>query len=231
MIGVVIPTCSEGKTLLKELDARLIYQDNAFEIYESTVAKRDVLIVLTGYGKVKIGNALSYLRNNYQIDCLIGVGNCGSLDCKTRFFDIAISCDAVQSDVNFTSLGYERGEIPGTNMIYYPSSQGLINAACNATKKLGYQTWIGRFASGDRFVARNNVSERIKNMYDADFIDSECGCCGEMAGIYGIPYLYIKGISNRAGNNAVNEYLENANEANQRACCTVYEMLKCLTTD
>ena len=28
MIGIVIPTCSEGLTLLKKVNANLIYQDN-----------------------------------------------------------------------------------------------------------------------------------------------------------------------------------------------------------
>ena len=49
--------------------------------------------------------------------------------------------------------------------------------------------------------------------------------------MYNIPYLYIKGISNRAGNNAVNEYLENAEKANEKACNVVFEMLKWLTVE
>ena len=231
MIGIVIPTCSEGLTLLKKVNANLIYQDNNIEVYESTSFKNDVLLVLTGYGKVKLANGLSYIKNNYQIDCLIGVGNCAAMDCKSHILDIALSNDSVQSDVNFTALGYNRGEIPNTQLTYYDSSQGLINAACNATKKLCYPTWIGRFASGDRFVARRNTSEAIKNTFNADFIDSECGSCGEFASMYNIPYLYIKGISNRAGNNAVNEYLKNAEKANEKACNVVFEMLKWLTVE
>lgn len=70
--------------------------------------------------------------------------------------------------------------------------------------------------------------EYIRTCYDSQFVDMECGSSGEIAFIFNIPSVFVKGISNLANNKAAINYQTYSYQANQYSNKVVLQMLKSL---
>ena len=229
MICIFASEQGDFKTLLEKSE---IISEERFGkgiITKALLHGEKVLFVATGYNKVNLGLSAGYVLEKYKIDTIIGLGNCGYLgNGQLKAGDIAISSSAVQYSVNSTAIGYPDTVIPGVGLGVFPCSTKLINLAQESCKKLNYGYLTGKIATAETFVADNHERNLIASKYTSQFIDMECGSSAQISYIYGIPAVFIKGVSNFANNNASSDYNNYSAYANTRACDVVYCMLQCL---
>ena len=105
------------------------------EFIEGTLRGRSVVIVKCGVGKVNAGICANTLINNFGCTRIINTGVAGSLNNDINIGDIVVSVDAVQHDIDATALGFEKGEIPYTDMRVFSADAGLRQAAVRAAKE------------------------------------------------------------------------------------------------
>lgn len=230
MLCILAADCEDIKTLLNKTNIIKKYNCGISNVFLCYRKGHKYLIATTGYGKVNIGTTLGQLLSKYDIDKIIGVGNCASL-CQdyAKLGSIAISICSLQYDVDFQALGCPPTILPNFNIGTYPCNKNLVKLARQSCAKCGYHSAAGLFISADKFISNTNAANHLKDTFNGNFLDVECGNIGQIACMYNIPYVCVKGISNYANNSASTCYDENESQANAKACNVVNCMLNELT--
>lgn len=89
-----------------------------------------------------------------------------------------------------------------------------MEIAKHACYELGYKCKAGKIATSEKFIADNREKSYIAEKYCSDFIDMECGCAAEIAYIFKIPVVFVKGISNYADSDADYNFKAYVNQSN-----------------
>ncbi len=226
MIGIFGSSMEDLQHLIDQTDVKNTNKFGKAVVMEGILNGRAVLLVSTGYNKVNLGMATGFINDNYCVNSMIGVGNCGYMeDDGMNICDIAIGSSSVQYSVNSSAIGYPETVIPGVGLGEFFSSPKLTELAENTVNELGYNSLTGKVATGEQFIADDIERDLISDKFNSQFIDMECGAVAQNGFISNTPVVFVKGISNFAGDDAPMEYQQYADAANSRACDVVAAMV------
>ena len=160
----------------------------------------------------------------YKPKFIINTGVAGGLLEEMNIGDIAISCSAVQYDVDTSILGDPKGFISTINMIRLPCSKRLINVLLENNKQ--DKIFSGIIASGDQFIASKEKLMYIKNEFDAVACDMESASIAQVCYLNSVEFLSIRSISdNIYKHNSNLDYekfkLQSANTASRIVCSLI----------
>ena len=122
-IGIIGAMDSEVYTLKDDTTDKKITQLAGMEFVEGKLRGKSVVIVKCGVGKVNSGICADLLINHFGCNKIINTGVAGSLNNDINIGDIVVSVDAVQHDFDATALGFEKGQIPYTDMCIYEADE------------------------------------------------------------------------------------------------------------
>lgn len=227
MIGI-IGAMEEEVTHLKEaMDIEEIAEYAAMKFCRGTLCGKDVVIVQSGIGKVNAAICTQILVDKFQADTLINTGVAGSLDARIDIGDIVISSDAIQHDMDTTIFGDPLGQIPRLDTFSFPADAELIEKAKAANEKVNpeVQTFVGRVASGDQFVADRAVKDKIVDHFQAYCTEMEGAAIAQAAYLNKVSYVIIRAISDKADNSAAMDYPDFERRAIKQNVRLVKELL------
>ena len=176
----------------------------------------DFLILISGIGKVLSAAALTDAIMNYpDISCIINIGVGGSLQPDLiGVFDVVISRDCVQHDLDTSAIGDPVGFVSGICKIYFESNQDLNNDLAEVCRSLGLNYTISTVTTGDRFIVDKDEKRKLVETFDSASCDMESAAYATVADIYNIPFTSLRLISDAGGDG--NEYENNLDE-----CCLI----------
>ncbi|UZK63912.1 5'-methylthioadenosine/S-adenosylhomocysteine nucleosidase [Mycoplasma mycoides subsp. capri] len=162
---------------LKKTSAELIIDNDILKLYQY----QDILLCISGIGLVNASCCLSYILNHYQIDQILNIGTCGSLNQDFKQNDIVIVNKAYYFSVDVTGFNYSYGQIP--KLPKYFLANNFLNLS------LDYK--ICNIASGDVFINKSeHLTQFINKINDKiDIVDMEA------CSLFHVAYLYKKPIS------------------------------------
>lgn len=206
MLAIVSPEECYASYLLDSLSYKKKKVDNNFSIYECEYDNHVFVLLISGYGKVGMTNALRYLIDNYNIKIILSIGTGGAISGYNDIFDVVIPRSTLQFDVDYSPLGYNPGQFPNVNEFVYKTNEEVneLIKKCCINKNVNYVE--GSCASADMFVNNHNLSNSIKREYNAFLVDCESGVIGEFCHLNNIEYSCIKVVSNFANESAVKHY-------------------------
>lgn len=178
--------------------------------YTGNFYGKDVVLVKSGVGKVNVASCTQLLIDKFNISKIIFTGVAGSLNSSLNIYDVVISEDSVQHDVDGTALGMEKGQIVFENLREFKSDSQLKNLAYQIAKEEELNPFIGRILSGDQFIQNSKKSKELRDYFKGDCVDMETAAFAHVCEINKISYLAIRSISDKADNSAevdFNEFL------------------------
>lgn len=180
------------------------------EFLEGSMGGTEVLVAKTGIGKVNAAILAGTAVLEYRASRIIFTGVAGAIDRFLDIADVVISSDLVQHDVDVTCLGYERGRIPGERGLRFTADPALVRAAWEAAVEvLGEgRVKIGTIATGDQFIGDRARCAEIGAMFGALAVEMEGGAVAQVASRFGIPFVVLRAISDRADGSAGMDYKE-----------------------
>lgn len=200
----------------------------------------DVVISCGGIGKVCAAFSTQILISEFNTDLIINTGIAGSTDKTLNIFDIVVSNDAVQHDVDATFFGYAKGQVPKTKSPFWKADEKLISAAIKAFDSMKKEkdfenlTQIkikeGRIASGDVFVANENLKNEIVKNFSPLCVEMEGAAVAQTCTANGIPFIILRCISDPADkeNSEMISYEAFSKKAAQISSNLVLNLLKVL---
>lgn len=228
MIGIIGAMEEEVAHLKEAMDIEEITEYAAMKFCRGTLCGKDAVIVQSGIGKVNAAICTQILVDKFQADQIINTGVAGSLDARIDIGDIVISSDAVQHDMDTTIFGDPLGQIPRLDTFSFPADAELIEKAKAANEKVNpeVQTFVGRVASGDQFVADRKVKDKIVEHFHAYCTEMEGAAIAQAAYLNKVSYVIIRAISDKADNSAAMDYPDFERRAIKQNVRLVKELLK-----
>ncbi len=191
----------EIELLKKKIESLKEIKEGGFKFYSGTIAGVEVVVLLSGIGKVAAAVGATLIIERYNPDYIINTGTAGGLGNGVQTGDIIIGDRAFYHDVDVTVFGYKIGQMAGQPEFFEADNflLGKMNKAINSLKTK-QNTIVGDILSGDSFMSdRLRVNEVKLNFPDALAIDMESAAIAQVCSQLNTPFITIRSISDIAG--------------------------------
>ena len=208
MIGIIGAMEEEVADLKKAMEVEQIVEKAKMTFVKGKLCGKDVVVVRSGIAKVNAGVCAQILVDVFGVDALINTGIAGALDAQIDIGDIVISTDAVQHDVDASTMGNPVGQIPRMEVFSFPADERLVRAACmaNEEENSDIHTFTGRIVTGDQFISDDAKKEYLVNTFGGKCAEMEGAAIAHVAYLNDIPYVIIRAISDKADHSATVDY-------------------------
>ncbi|MGL5244848.1 MAG: 5'-methylthioadenosine/S-adenosylhomocysteine nucleosidase [Sarcina sp.] len=166
----------------------------------------DVVLVNSAQGKVNVASCTQILIDKFNVCKIINSGFAGALINSINISDIIIIDEVTYHDVTKMQM---QNTFPFKDN--FKSDKKLIDIAVQAYNNLNsvnLSCCIGKCVTGESFISDKELKEIILDDYDCKCVDMECAAIAHVADINNIPFIVIKSISDRADENASENYIE-----------------------
>lgn len=199
IIGAMEEEIRHLKSVIKNQETMTHYN---FEFTTGEIGQHEVVLVLSGIGKVNATISALLLKEKFAVEVLINTGSAGAIDPALKVGNIVIAHSLVHHDVDVTGFGYEPGQMAGMPNVYYPNTE-LMRIAQEVCRGIDMEPIIGQIASGDQFI---NSSEKIsaisKTFPTVRAAEMESAAIAQTAHVLGLPFVIIRAISDSADDEA-----------------------------
>ena len=199
-IGIIGAMDNEIEHLKSSMDIKKMEAIAGMTYYCGTLCEHEAVLVRCGIGKVNAAICAQTLITHFGVGRVINTGVAGSLDKDINIGDIVVSTDAVQHDMDCTSLGYNRGIIPDNEFSFFEADEGMRRSAVESARLAAPEKRVfeGRVASGDQFIADSARKLEIIKEHSAICCEMEGAAIGQVCAQNRIPFVIIRAISDKA---------------------------------
>ncbi len=207
MIAIIGPMDIEVQGLIAKLSSPTVTNDGPFTLHRGTLCGKEVVIAKTGVGKVLSSCCTQKIIDKFSPQVLLCTGVAGALAPELDVGDLVIGVDVMQHDMDARPIGFERGQIPYTDLRDIPADKNLVEIA-RGFKPEGHSVHVGRILSGDQFIDHNHSSAgaHLRGELNGMAIEMEGGAIGLICHLHNIPFLVVRTISDRADGSAAVDY-------------------------
>lgn len=206
-IGIIAAMAEELEILLKDISIDKKMEKANMTFHKGKLYGKDVVAVVCGIGKVNSAVCTQILVSEYNVDKVINVGVAGGIGKEIYPGDIVVAENLVQHDMDTTAFGDKVGQIPRLDTFDFKCDKELISIAkkaCEAIPELN--SFVGRIASGDQFVADIEKIQWLDKEFGAISCEMEGASIAQVCYLNSIPFVVIRSISDNANNGAHMDY-------------------------
>ena len=193
--------------LLKEQMAGLTETTKAgMPFFLGTLQGQQAVVARCGVGKVNAALCAQILIDCFGVTHLVNTGIAGSLCPDLDIGDLVVSQDAMYHDFDCTHFGYPQGQVPGMPRTF-PADETLLAYAFAAAEAVhpGHVK-VGRVASGDLFVSREERKSAIVSLTSGLCTEMEGAGIAQAAYVNQVPFVILRAISDKADSGAEVDY-------------------------
>ncbi|MDT8719580.1 5'-methylthioadenosine/adenosylhomocysteine nucleosidase [Clostridium sp. 19966] len=202
-IGIIGAMDEEVKILKEEMAVENKLTKAMMEFFEGKLWNRDVVVVTCGIGKVNAAVCAQILCDDFKVDKVINVGVAGGIGENIVPGDVVVADTLVQHDFDTSAFGDKLGQISRIGTFDFKCDASLVEAAKNACKDFHESnTFVGRIATGDQFIASVDKLRWLKAEFGALACEMEGGSIGHVCYLNNIPFVVIRSISDNANTGA-----------------------------
>lgn len=208
MIGIIGAMQEEVEQIVAVMDVEREETKASMTFRAGKLSGKDVVIVVSGIGKVNAAICTQILVDDFKVDYVINTGIAGSLNAAIDIGDIVISSDVLHHDMDATNFGYPLGQVPRMDTLSFPADKHLIEVAKNACAKAVPEigTHVGRIVSGDQFISDKATKERITKNFNGFCTEMEGASIAHTAYLNKVPFVILRAISDKADDSATVDY-------------------------
>lgn len=195
-IGITVAMESELRLLEGGLGLEAHKGRGGFIFRRGEYAGAEVTASLSGIGKVNSAICAAAMIEEFDLDCLVSTGVCGTLRADGSIVqkDLILASSVIYHDV-WCGTPNAFGQVQGGPPFYDLSLPG-IRGLESALSGLGYTVHTGRMASGDWFVdSAQKAAEIAATCPEALGVDMESGSLAQACLRYALPFLSVRMVS------------------------------------
>ena len=226
-IGIICAMEEELAPLKRIMSIKESRTKARMEFIEGTLEEKDVVMVISGIGKVNAAVCAQILADDYHVTHLINVGVAGGVKENIQPMDVVVAKALLQHDMDVTAFGLKRGEIPRFESSLFQSDEKLTALALEGSRKNeDYTTHEGIIVSGDQFISSKEKIEDLLETFDAAACEMEGAAIAQAADLNHIPFTVIRAISDNANTGASMDYEKFKNLAVENTVSILTYVLK-----
>ena len=227
MIIVLCAMKAEVSDISANIKKRVSKSFYNLQFCEGTLHGKDVVVGMTGVGKVMSAMVLQRLIDIYNPEAVIFSGIAGAVNPDLEIGDVVVSKDCMQHDLDASTLGFKIGEIPYTGMRIIDADKKLFDAAMTY-KNSECKVVEGRILTGDQFITEKSEEKRklFTDILEGDAVEMEGASVGFTSYMNNIPFILVRVISDRADGNAPKNFKSFLHKSSERITDIVNHILK-----
>jgi adenosylhomocysteine nucleosidase len=171
------------------------------EFYSGQINGNDVIVSMSGIGKVAAAVSATLLIEKYAPDCIINTGSAGGFDPQLNVGDVVIGSEVRHHDADLTVFGYEIGQLPKMPAAFLPhpelarvAREAMVNSSSDA------KIVEGLIATGDTFMSDPvNVAKARANFPTMQAAEMEAAAIAQVCHLFNVPFVVIRSLSDIAG--------------------------------
>lgn len=207
IIGIISAMDEELAILLKDMDVTEKKVKANMTFHKGKLWGKDVVAVVSGIGKVNAAICAQILISEYNVGTIINVGVAGGIGMDIYPGDVVVAENLVQYDMDTTAFGDKHGQIPRLDTFDFKCDENLVSVCTKACDEIeGFNTFLGRIVSGDKFVASVDTIKWLEEEFDAKAVEIEGASIAHVCYLNNIPFVVIRSISDNANNGAHMDY-------------------------
>lgn len=197
MIALIGAMPEEVAIIKSEIEDLHIEKKAHVEFYLGRYLEKEIILMLCKPGKVNAAIATSLLLDNYDIDYVINIGSCGSLNNKLEIGDMIVGTEITHFDVDARHFGYEFGQVPQMPAIYN-SDDELTKKAKNISLSTN-NIHFGLVGTSDSFISdKNRKKEILKHFPKMLVVDMEAAAIAQTCYNFGVKFIICRSVSDKA---------------------------------
>lgn len=206
MIGIIGAMDVEVNTLKQKVKNKTVTNIAGIDFVMGDIEGVMAVVAQCSPGKVNAALCTQAMIDRFSPDCIINVGVGCSLSPEVVIKNIVIASDVCEYDIDITALGEPRGFINGLNMTKVSTDTALSDSLARAAINCGERIHRGTVASGDTFIAGEELKHSLKTDFGAICGEMEGGAIGHTCAANGIPFAVLRSISDGGDENALMDY-------------------------
>ena len=217
--------CEAIEKIMKEKQIKKIYN---IKFIIGKIEEKNCILTTSGVGKVNAARTTQVMIDNFNVNYILNLGSAGAINDDLQIGDVIIGKNIYQHDFDITAFNHNKGYVPGVGdkikcdkKLVYKFEQTI-----KTTKNKNYKIRIGTIATGDIFCTEKYMKNKIKEEFNADIVDMECGAIAQVAYLDKIPFIAIRSISDSPNGNNATTFDQNLKLASNRTAEVLKEVLK-----
>lgn len=202
MIGIIAAMEVEARELISHIDNKQVKIIGAVEYTFGTLYGKDVVIAISGEGKVNAAMCTQAMIMAFNPDIIINTGVAGGLADDLKTGDTVVATSVCQHDSNYTARGYEIGYLFGIDRVYIDCDKKISALLSESVKQVTDNCKNGVIASGDLFISSDKTKKHLKSAFNAVACDMESGAIGHVCCKNDVPFAILRAISDGGGDGA-----------------------------
>ena len=228
-VGIITAMSNELSLLLDNAEVSEVRTIGGVDYNIGTLEGKDVVLVKAGIGKILAAAGAAALINEFDVSSIIFTGIAGGVGDETEVMDIVVSSDLVVHDYgDIGNDGFIWDAVAGSDENgRIPADPALADLAYKAAVDVVGEdsAFIGNIATGDQFVASESYVEVLQDSFDSLACEMEGAAVGLVAYQYGVPFVVIRCMSDKADGLAHETYDGFGDQAADNSASIVMEML------
>jgi adenosylhomocysteine nucleosidase len=215
-VAIVSAMHEELRALLPLLQGTRVERRAGRECHLGRLDGREVLLVLSGIGKVAAATTAAVLLDGMGVHSLLLTGVAGGLAAGVQVGDVVIARSLLQHDMDATPL-FPRYEVPLTGRSRFATDAALCTALTTGSERVlsAPHAALARFGirrprlrcglviSGDCFVATAAQSQALRAaLPDALAVEMEGAAVAQVCADFERPFAVLRTVSDRADDTA-----------------------------
>lgn len=187
-----------------------------FTIYTGQIGQKDIVLSLSGIGKVNAAIATTLVLEHFSPDVVINTGSAGGIGTSLRVGDVVIGTEVAHHDVDVTAFGYQYGQVP-QQPTYFLANSDLVAVTTYAARAFENAIVVqGTIVSGDSFIhSKAQLDTIFQHFPNAQAVEMEAAAIAQTCAMLNKPFVIIRAISDNANEKAeisFDEFLVKASE-------------------
>lgn len=228
-IGIITAMSNELSLLLENADIKETVTIGGVDYNVGTLEGRNVVLAKAGIGKILAAAGAATLINEFDVSSIIFTGIAGGVGDETEVMDIVVSSDLVVHDYgDIGNDGFTWDAVAGSDENgRIPADPTLADLAYKAAVDVVGEdsAFIGNIATGDQFVASESYVKVLQDSFNSLACEMEGAAVGLVAYQYGVPFVVIRCMSDKADGLAHETYSGFGDQAADNSASIVMEML------
>jgi adenosylhomocysteine nucleosidase len=212
-IGILCAMAEEQELLVAALGTAEPLPGRGLEARMGRLDGCDVVVAAAGVGKVKAATTATLLVERFGCRALVLSGVAGGLSSSLDIGDLVVADCVVDVDYGRITdegrLVYQPGTLPLPGTIPDPGYRLSTDVADRVRARLvaaGVHAALGTVLTGDAFLASALVREQLEDRWSALAIEMEGSAICGVAERFGLPWLVVRAVSDRAGDESVTDF-------------------------
>jgi len=200
-IGIIGAMEPEVAVLRDQIENLTTQTYAGIEFCSGQINGHDVIVSMSGIGKVAAAVSATLLIEKYAPDCIINTGSAGGFDPKLNVGDVVIGSEVRHHDADLTVFGYEIGQLPKMPAAFLPHPE-LARVAREAMANSQCEVNIveGLIATADTFMSDPaNVAKARANFPTMLAAEMEAAAIAQVCHLFTVPFVVIRSLSDIAG--------------------------------